>query len=1215
MRACTIVARNYLAQAEVLAHSFKQHHPDCPFTILIIDELSEQQTRGDDVELLSLADINLEPGDEFRMPILYDVTELSTAVKPWLLRRLLDESTQSVVYFDPDIEIFAPLYDLGELARKHSIILTPHVTEPIPQDALRLNESDILGSGIYNLGFIAIGPRSEPFLEWWAARLRRESLIDPARMRFTDQRWIDFVPGLYSHYIVRDPGYNVAYWNLHSRELKWERNHYTVNGRPLRFFHYSGYSPDQPHLLSKHQGDRPRVLLSEHPGVARICKEYRKKLIEAGFSETKRNPYHFDELSNGLKLDHRIRTLYRDALEKHEKDHSASEPPSPFAPDGEAAFLAWLNESLRATPPDITRFMIAIHSARGDLQQAFPQPLGNDAEKFHNWFFEWGTREEKVHESLIPATAALASSRPVDTGAASTITDEPRVTVAGYFRAELGVGEAARLLTTGLAATATPYITKSFDETLNRQHHPFEDTAAAGAISDINIICVNADQTPIFAQRMGAEFFKGRYTIGVWFWEVEDFPSLFHGAFDYVDEVWVATEFMRSTLLKVASKPVHKFHLPIVTPTVNEGLSKADVGLPEGFTFLFSFDFLSVLRRKNPTAVINAFKRAFKPGEGPRLMIKTINGDKRVLELEKVRFAAGKRSDIIISDGYLSAIEKNTMMALCDCYVSLHRSEGFGLTMAEAMALAKPVIATAYSGNMEFMTPKNSYLCPFEYCAIGTDAAPYPPTAAWAQPDIDKAAELMRCVYLKQDEAADRGLRAAEDIRFLHSPRVAGGAIKDRISAIRARRLRFGSGPLLDVLEQRLEVLEAAPRAVLHVSEEERSSLLRLEGRAAELETLIKRANASVDELTAKEERNRAALDDLFQARHEQQAIEMRLRDIERAVSALTALSQAIDDHSAHLHILEQGRIDLQAAIEARFDPLEAAVKSLHGCVEDLRRLVDSLDRRLSDIASHIEAMPYMSDPSMLRIETSGGEETIGYRNCGGNGARGDLYVSFENIFRGPEELIKKRQRPYLEVLRKHRPVLDLGCGRGEMLDLLREKGIRAVGIDSDPGMIARAAAKGHKVVQEDAVRYLAAQRDQSIGAIFSAQVIEHLPYETLLELLRLGRSKLKPGGVLIMETVNPHSHRALRTFWVDPTHNKPIFPEVLVVLCREFGFDEAIVQFPCGTGDFERDRLLEGEYAVVAKSSSVPKILRRRNSRPVRKKMKSALRKPRGSR
>jgi len=234
--------------------------------------------------------------------------------------------------------------------------------------------------------------------------------------------------------------------------------------------------------------------------------------------------------------------------------------------------------------------------------------LGNDGEKFYNWFFEWGTREEKVHESLIPATAALAtaSSRPVDTGTAATITDEPRVTVAGYFRAELGVGEAARLLTTGLAATATPYITKSFDETLSRQHHPFEDTAAAGATSDINIICVNADQTPIFAQRMGTEFFKGRYTIGVWFWEVEDFPSLFHGAFDYVDEVWVATEFMRSTLLKVASKPVHKFHLPIVTPTVDEGLSKADLGLPEGFTFLFSFDFLSVLRRKNPTAVINA---------------------------------------------------------------------------------------------------------------------------------------------------------------------------------------------------------------------------------------------------------------------------------------------------------------------------------------------------------------------------------------------------------------------------------------------------------------------------------------------------------------------------------------------------------------------------------------------------------------------------------
>jgi hypothetical protein len=116
------------------------------------------------------------------------------------------------------------------------------------------------------------------------------------------------------------------------------------------------------------------------------------------------------------------------------------------------------------------------------------------------------------------------------------------------------------------------------------------------------------------------------------------------------------------------------------------------------------------------------------------------------------------------------------------------------------------------------------------------------------------------------------------------------------------------------------------------------------------------------------------------------------------------------------------------------------------------------------------------------------------------------------------------------------------------------------------------------------AVQFLGEQDDISLGAVFCAQVVEHLFYEELLRLLKLSRIKLRPDGVLIVETVNPHSYRALKTFWVDLTHQKPIFPEVLVALCKSSGYKEAFVQFPCGTGDFDRDRLSEGEYAVIAR-------------------------------
>jgi glycosyltransferase involved in cell wall biosynthesis len=276
-----------------------------------------------------------------------------------------------------------------------------------------------------------------------------------------------------------------------------------------------------------------------------------------------------------------------------------------------------------------------------------------------------------------------------------------------------------------------------------------------------------------------------------------------------VDEVWVASDFMRQTFLKVSPKPVFKFRLPVLAPQINASLSRADLQLPDRFIFLFSFDLLSVLERKNPLGLIKAFSSAFSDGEGPVLIIKTINGDKRCLEMEKLRYAARARSDIILMDGYLSHVENNTLTALSDCYVSLHRAEGFGLSLAEAMALGKPVIATAYSGNLDFMTRENSYLCPSSRCQVGPDREPYPTESYWSEPDLQAATGLLRYVFEHQEEAAGRGLRAAEDIRLLHSAAMAGGTIRDRLAAIRRRRARTVSTPSIALLEDRIEELEA----------------------------------------------------------------------------------------------------------------------------------------------------------------------------------------------------------------------------------------------------------------------------------------------------------------------------------------------------------------------------------------------------------------------
>jgi glycosyltransferase involved in cell wall biosynthesis len=169
-------------------------------------------------------------------------------------------------------------------------------------------------------------------------------------------------------------------------------------------------------------------------------------------------------------------------------------------------------------------------------------------------------------------------------------------------------------------------------------------------------------------------------------------------------------------------------------------------------------------------------------------VIKSINGDRNLRDLEKLRYAAAGRPDIIIIDGYLTHDRKDAMMAICDCYVSLHRSEGFGLTMAEAMSIAKPVIATRYGGNLEFMSETNSFLCGFRMCRVGEGNEPYPEETEWSDPDIVEAASIMRHVYENPVEASARGKRAQADVAAHHSTIACARFLTERFARIEEKR-------------------------------------------------------------------------------------------------------------------------------------------------------------------------------------------------------------------------------------------------------------------------------------------------------------------------------------------------------------------------------------------------------------------------------------------
>src|SRR5690606_23036122 len=211
--------------------------------------------------VLTLADLGLSTEDLESMMLMYDVTELATALKPALLQHLLGAGYAAAAYFDPDVWVRGDLRGVFDDAATHGIVLTPHTLAPVPRDGLEIQERTIMRAGIFNLGFIAVGEGATTFLQWWHDRLRTDAVVDFDNALFTDQRWIDWVPALFGHVVSRDPGLNVAYWNLHERPLSVaEDGTVLAAGAPLRFFHFSGFDTASPWSLSRFTGEAPRVL-------------------------------------------------------------------------------------------------------------------------------------------------------------------------------------------------------------------------------------------------------------------------------------------------------------------------------------------------------------------------------------------------------------------------------------------------------------------------------------------------------------------------------------------------------------------------------------------------------------------------------------------------------------------------------------------------------------------------------------------------------------------------------------------------------------------------------------------------------------------------------------------------------------------------------------------------------------------------------------------
>lgn len=890
MLAGTIIACNYLPFARVLARSFSLHHGS-RMRVLVIDDLDEViESSAEPFDVVRLDALDATLAELHAMAAMYSVLEFATSLKPLFLRYLLDQGQGPALYLDPDVLVTAPLEGVAA-ATDQGVVLTPHLLTALEADGSLPNERSILVAGTYNLGFVAVGQPSRPFLEWWDARLRRECVVDVAGGLFVDQRWIDIAKEMFDFAVLRDPGLNVAYWNVDQRGLREEGGRYLAGDGPLRFFHFSGYSCDEPHLLSRYQGRTPRTLLSGHPVLRRLCDSYAEHLFREGWADDRKRRYGFAVTAAGIPVDAAVRHAYRVGAARSDRGLEPV-PPSAFSRVAAAEGIAWLNHpSPEASSPRVTRYLHALWAVRGDLQGTFPGL--RKPEDFLEWAIAHGPNDGVPPELLpSPRPAARPASR------------RAGVNLVGYLQSATGVGEASRLLSAALTTAAVGHdlIDVSDPWSAGTYQHP----RAADSRGDraVNVVCLNADALPDFAHGRGIDLFDGRPTVGVWWWEVDEFPTEMRQAAELVDEIWVGSRYTADALRPVLSRPVHVLNPPVVAPRPPASPSRRSLGLPEGFLFLFCFDARSVVARKNPVGLVDAFCRAFPDGEGPQLVLKVHTPDADVPRLEELRYLASERADIHLIERSLSPEEYGGLMHACDAYVSLHRAEGFGLTMAEALAIGKPVIATGYSGNLDYMHEGNSFLVPYELVDVGPGSEPYPATARWAQPDLDIAAQLMRRVVDEPAEAAAKGRRALLDMAESHTALARVPFLLDRLEDLTS--VDMPKAPAL--WEDVSKLVEEGPDSG---SPQGHGMLSRLWRRA--LYRGIR-----------------------HYAEH-QSAVARELRDAARA---------AADGHAENLELLER-RLHLRlverlSAVAARHEALAADQRLVAADVSDIRRQTES---------------------------------------------------------------------------------------------------------------------------------------------------------------------------------------------------------------------------------------------------------------------------------
>lgn len=454
-------------------------------------------------------------------------------------------------------------------------------------------------------------------------------------------------------------------------------------------------------------------------------------------------------------------------------------------------WCSWLLGSApELLPQGFARLGLIAWLARRDVQASFDLQTPEGVEGLGAW-----TRHALLHDPAWRWLNESAQSAPVVDGKAGRWLAQPMdafgVNLIGFARGELGIGEDVRMAAAACDAAGIAYSVVNIDpgKTTGQGDKALEANLKqqSNAPYPVNVFCLTGFDTQRVFFEHGAGLFANRYNIGWWPWELPVWPKAWDTVFDLVQEVWAAAEFTQVMYSQATSVPVQ--HMPLPASVARwDAITRRKLGLPaKRFLFLYIFDFNSYLARKNPFAALKAFRKAFPPSDdGVGLVLKTMNSNPKNGAWQRFVKECAEDPRVILMDRTLRRGEVLGLMEMCDAYLSLHRSEGFGRTLAEAMLFGKPVVGTGFSGNMDFLSENTGF--PVRWSRRSVRPGEYPFVQAddcawWAEPDLQHAAEQMRNAR-SAAISKDFGSNVQRFAKQQFSPLRIGLMMKERLKAL-----------------------------------------------------------------------------------------------------------------------------------------------------------------------------------------------------------------------------------------------------------------------------------------------------------------------------------------------------------------------------------------------------------------------------------------------